>query len=324
MSYKASLACAAAATLAGISPAFSHVIVGSRFFPATLTFDDPGVNDELGLPSFTYMTNPDGSVQYDFAGGWQKTITPDFAISIGDTFTHLNNPRANGWQNFETQFKYTPFTNAEHEFVMSVGAGFEWGHTGNPSVGAEPFTRWMPQLWFGKGFGDLPTSLNFLRPFAVTGNLGVSFSTHPIDVTGIDPDTGLINIDHSPTFFNWALSLQYSLIYMNSNVLELQPEFFRHLIPIVEATFSTPVANIGPSVIGTPTHITTGTVNPGIIYASRYFEVGVEALIPVNSASGKHVGARALLDFFLDDIFPDSIGRPIFAPEGYQAAKSLL
>jgi hypothetical protein len=64
MSPKTSLvragAFAAAAILAGISPALSHVIVGPRFFPSTLTFDDPGPNDELALPNFTYLTNPDG------------------------------------------------------------------------------------------------------------------------------------------------------------------------------------------------------------------------------------------------------------------------
>jgi hypothetical protein len=59
MSHKASLACAgafaAAATLADISPALSHTIVGNRVFPATLDIDDPGVNDELALPSFAYF-----------------------------------------------------------------------------------------------------------------------------------------------------------------------------------------------------------------------------------------------------------------------------
>ena len=93
MSPKTSLACAgalaAAATLAGIGPALPHVIVGPRFFPSTLSFDDPGPNDEMALPNFTYLTNPDGSQQYDFSFEWQKTITPDFSISVGDTFTHL-------------------------------------------------------------------------------------------------------------------------------------------------------------------------------------------------------------------------------------------
>jgi hypothetical protein len=29
----------------------AHVIVGNRFFPATIGIDDPGVNDELSLPT---------------------------------------------------------------------------------------------------------------------------------------------------------------------------------------------------------------------------------------------------------------------------------
>lgn len=329
MSHQASKASvgalAAAAMFISANPAFSHVIVGSRFFPATLTFDDPGPNDELGLPTFTHMTNADGSQQYDFSGEWQKTITPDFAISIGNTFTHLTNPTANGWQNFETQFKYVPYMNEEHEFIVSIGTGIEWGHTGNASVGADPYTRLTPEFWFGKGFGDLPTSLNVLRPFAVTGNLGASFSTHPIDVTvAVNPDTGFnaVNIANNPTFFNWSLSLQYSLPYMNANVSAIDVEFFRHLIPLVEVNFQSPVANIGPSVIGAPTHITTGTVNPGVIWAGRFFQVAVEAMIPVNSASGKHVGVIAGLDIYLDDLLPDSLGRPLFAPAGYQSARS--
>jgi hypothetical protein len=225
----------------------------------------------------------------------------------------------NGWQNFGTAFKYVLARSPEHEFILSAGLEFEWGHTGNASVGAEPFTHWGPQILFGKGLGDLPTDLNLLRPFAVTGLLGVDFSTHPINVlVDVDPETGLaaVDIDHDPTFFVGAFSLQYSLIYMNSNVIEL-PEFLRNLIPLVEVNFATPFANIGPSIPGIPVHTTVGTVNPGIIYASRYFQVGAELLIPLNSASGKHVGARAILELFLDDIFPDTIGRPLFAPPGY-------
>ena len=68
MSHKASLACAVAfaavATLAGISPALSHTIVGNRVFPATLDIDDPGVNDEFAVPTFTYLANPDNSNEY--------------------------------------------------------------------------------------------------------------------------------------------------------------------------------------------------------------------------------------------------------------------
>ena len=338
MSCKASMACAGAfaavATLAGISPVFSHTIVGNRVFPATIGIDDPGVNDELGLPTFAYIANQDDSLEYDFKLAYQKTITPDLSFSVGSAFAHLVNTlkpdgnlgTLNGWQNVQTQLKYVPYQNPEHEFIVSAAASFEWGHTGNASVGADPFTSITAKVFFGKGFGDLEAE--WLRPFAVTGEMDYTWSTHPIDVTGVDPDTGLVLIDHRPTVLTYGATLQYSLLYMNANVHEV-PEFFRQLIPTVEAVFSMPVSNIGPSVLGAVpgTHEVTGTVQPGVFYIGRLggvsFELGAEALIPINRASGKHVGAVAILDFFLDDMFPDSLGKPLFGAREPRAAAGL-
>ena len=50
--------------------------------------------------------------------------------------------------------------------------------------------------------------------------------------------------------------------------------------------------------------VTTGTIQPGVIYMADTWQIAVEALIPVNAASGHNVGAIAELHFFLDDIFP--------------------
>jgi hypothetical protein len=167
----------------------------------------------------------------------------------------------------------------------------------------------------GKGFGDL--DVEWLRPFAVTGEIDYTWSTHPIDFT-FDPINGLME-SQTPTVLTYGATLQYILLYMNSFVHEV-PEFFRQLIPTVECVFSTPVSNIGPSSpLSIPgTHETTGAVQPGVFYIGRLgplsFELGAEALIPINHASGRHVGAIAILDFFLDDIFPDTIGKPLFGP----------
>ena len=38
----------------------------------------------------------------------------------------------------------------------------------------------------------------------------------------------------------------------------------------------------------------------------------MEAIVPVNRATGDTVGVIAQLHFYLDDLFPDSLGRPIF------------
>ena len=113
-----------------------------------------------------FHTGDDPSVrQRDFSGEFSKRITEAFAVSFGSTFTSLKAPGgptgmgANGFQNFETTFKYRVYRNPEHEFVMSVGLSVEWGGTGAESVGAEQFNTYTPTFYFGKGFGDLPDTL---------------------------------------------------------------------------------------------------------------------------------------------------------------------
>ena len=58
--------------------------------------------------------------------------------------------------------------------------------------------------------------------------------------------------------------------------------------------------------------VTTGTVNPGVIWVGSYFQVGIEAMIPVNRASGSGVGVLGQLHLYLDDMFPATYGQPLF------------
>jgi hypothetical protein len=70
--------------------------------------------------------------------------------------------------------------------------------------------------------------------------------------------------------------------------------------------FTTPVANnFGNS------FITTGTIQPGVIWVGNYFQVGVEAIIPVNGQSGSNIGVVGQLHLYLDDMFPTTLGRPL-------------
>src|SRR3981081_1878931 len=91
------------------------------------------------------------------------------------------------------------------------------------------------------------------------------------------------------------------------------PEFFNPLIQIVEWNFQPPVGNNFNTGIGT-----TGTVNPGVIWVGNYFQVALEAIVPVNRASGSGIGAIAQLHLYLDDIFPTTIGKPIFGTAANQ------
>src|SRR5882672_5113527 len=112
-----------AIALIPLSEGLAHEIVGNRFFPATLGIDDPGVNDELAVPTFdSFKTGDNPPVrQRDISGEFSKRITEDFAISFGSTYTFLGpiDPTAagaNGFQNLETTFKYRVFKDPVHEF----------------------------------------------------------------------------------------------------------------------------------------------------------------------------------------------------------------
>jgi hypothetical protein len=208
-----------------LTAANAHEIVGNRMFPATLAIDDPGVADELALPTIAFSkTGDDPSVkQLDISGEYSKRITEDFAVSFGSTWTHIYAPGgpnmvgASGFQNIDTTFKYRIFKNAEHEFVASVGLSIEWGGSGAQDVGADRFTTYTPTFYFGKGFGDLPASMGWARPFAVTGQVGYAIPGSSSTVT-VDPDSGDINTEFHPRVLVWGASLQYSLPYLKSSV----------------------------------------------------------------------------------------------------------
>jgi hypothetical protein len=308
-----------AMALVPLSGSGAHEIVGNRFFPATLGIDDPGVNDELSLPTVSnFKTGDDPSFrQRDFSAEFSKRITEAFAVSFGSTFSSLKPPGgptgigASGFQNFDTTFKYRVFKNPEHEFVMSAGLSIEWVGTGAESVGAEQFNTYTPTIWFGKGLGDLPDTLSWIRPVAITGQVGYSIPGRNSTTTfGIDPDTGNPTIDtqFNPRVLSWGATIQYSMPYLKSAVIDLGlPDFINRFIPLVEATLQTPVSNTLTS--GT---MTTGTINPGFLWVGNTFQVGIEALIPINRQSGTNVGVIAQLHFYLDDIDPRGIGKPIF------------
>jgi hypothetical protein len=320
--------CALTATLAfvafasvGASPAAAHCFVGSRFFPATLSVDDPCVADEMSLPTISSFKTGDipANRELDISGEVSKRITEDFGVSIGRTYTRLwvpGGPNASGWQNLETTFKYQFLTWPQSEFVVSAGVSVEWGRTGNGSVGAEKFHTVTPTLWVGKGMGDLPNSFGFVRAFGLTGQVGYAIPSWRRTVTtSIDPDSGDFSFDEErhPHFLQYGGSIQFSMPYLKANVVDLGlPDVFNRMVPLVEANFRTPVANnIQMPNVWDENNRTTGSVNPGIIFVADKFQIGAEAIIPINRASGKGVGWVAQLHFYLDDIFPTTYGRPI-------------
>jgi hypothetical protein len=294
------------------SSASAHCVVGSRFFPATITADDPCVNDELALPTISWFKNGDvpSAEELDISGEYDKTITENFGVSIGEDWVHLHLPGDGnhaGFDNLATGFKYQFVRDAERELAMSVSLDVDWGGTGSSAIGAEPFTTLTPIVFAGKGFGFLPDSVKFFKPFAVTAQVGYAVPTQ-FSTTAVDAQTGLLTSTPNPQFLVWGGSLQYSFPYLKSSVQDLGlPDFVNRLIPLVEWNLESQVANLNGE------ERTTGTVDPGVIYVADKYQLGFEAIIPVNRASGDGVGVVGQLHLYLDDIFPKTLGRPLFA-----------
>ena len=56
----------------------------------------------------------------------------------------------------------------------------------------------------------------------------------------------------------------------------------------------------------------TALVAPGVSYAGEGWQFGIEAMIPMTRATGKGLGVTAQFHVWLDYLFPNSIGRPVF------------
>ena len=300
MSYRFARAAAAGLILVivPVANAMAHAVCGDRVFPATLIMDDPGVNDELSVPTIQYTPIPASNgtpsgYSLDYGWEWDKTVTRDLGFAFNDDYFMQRGTGQNlsGWDNLTVTLKDQPPCNDAQEFMFAFGVIREFARTGSSllvnSGTIDSVSNTAPTIYFGKGWGNLP--IGYLRPFAITGELGYQISDSP---------------PISPNQWNYAASLQYSMPYLQQHVRALNiPEFFTHLVPLVEFAMSTPTN--GPSI---------GTVAPGVLYEARAWQAGIEALIPASLATRQSQGTGFIVQFhvFLDDVFPHSLGRPLF------------
>lgn len=285
-------AAGAVAWFAVPSLASAHAVCGDRVFPATLVMDDPGVGDELSLPTFQYTPTPassGGGQTITYGYEWDKTITEHFGVAVqGDYIVQKSGGASTyGWDNVTVGLKDEFLCSEANEFMASIGVVRTFAGTGSQQATAGSISSTSPTIYFGKGLGDvLP---GYFRPLAITGELGYAVSDSP---------------SAQPNEWDYAASLQYSIPYLQQHVKALDlPELVARLTPLVEVSLSTPR--------GQPT---TGTVSPGILYDADTWQFGVEANIPANGATRQSQGIGFIAQFhlFLDDIFPTSLGKPIF------------
>lgn len=289
--------------------ALAHGIVGQRFFPATISVDDPFVADEMDLLGYQTLPNPDSTdpthtQSQMYWSGISKRLTRDIGIQIKASYTmdHFEGgDNLNGFQNIVFGIMDQMIKIPAHEFIFSSALNVNIRRTGNTSVAA-PYSTISPEIFFGYGFGELPDSLKYLRPFAITGTADLAV---PITDDTYDYSTGA----------DYGLTVMYSAMYLQSFVKDIGlTKPFSRMIPIVEFTWSNNVN--GPNIGGNPAF--KAYAYPGILWVGKYTEIGVEAVLPLNSQSGTQPGAQVLFHVFLDDwmsqIFTRSISGEVLGP----------
>src|SRR5258707_2719557 len=144
----------------------AHGFAGERFFPTTISTDDPFVADELSLPTFQAIRVPGAppTKTFDLSADIALKLTPSIGIELADGYMLQKSPGSRlrtGFDNVVVGGKYQFLLNAEHEMIVSVGANAEIGGT---SIVADRFSTITPGLFFGSGIGGLPDSAYAVMP----------------------------------------------------------------------------------------------------------------------------------------------------------------
>jgi hypothetical protein len=291
--------------------AHAHGIAGNRLFPGTLSFEDPAVMDELVLNGTGVKHPPesgDDVVDHAFSWEFSRLLTPNLSLSVSNGYIHRNwgSASRSGFDETGLMLKTLLWQNDLHEVMISAGFAGTIGASAARGVGADQFSTLGPSLFFGKGFGDAPAALAWLRPFAVSGVLSAQVPTARTSMTLDNSIAGQLVPEPfaTSTVLHWGLSIQYSTFYLTPGFTPGRlpnHEPLYQFIPIVEFAVDSPVGK--PSV---------ATMNPGLVYVSDKYQIGAEAILPLNSATGRTTGVRAQLLLFTDELIPGLFGKPVF------------
>ena len=167
-------------------------------------------------------------------------------------------------------------------------------------------TRSSPASSSGKGFGDLPEGLAWLRPFGITGAVTLE---HPMTGSsinfGVDPLTGQLApmLTRNVDVLHWGVALEFSTLYLTRRFTPgklPKEEPLNQFVPLVEFSFDSPRGQK-----------TAATMNPGLSYVAVSWQVAAEAIVPLNREAGRSIGVRAQLLLFLQDLIPSVFGKPL-------------
>src|SRR3977135_4187074 len=220
--------------------------VGDRFFPSTLATTVPTPADFYNPPYFVKLPDTATTHEIDIPTTYSRVVPKDWSVFFTETFRILdvaNKGRLSGFDNLVIGTQYQLYTNPEHQFVFTVGGTAAIGGTGAPGI-ASSFSTLTPTIYIGKGFGDLPDSVAWLRPVNITGTVAVAVPTDASTLTTTMLPTGATTLTEmiNPKVLQLGLALEYSLVNnMYTGPNRTGTRYPEGWVPLVEFTTATPL-----------------------------------------------------------------------------------
>jgi hypothetical protein len=217
-----------------------------------------------------------------------RLLTPRLSFGSASTWIDRNAHGISSARGFDTTavtLKGLLYRNDPQEILLSAGLAWGLPGVGSRRLGAHGSVE--PGIFFGKGFGDLPDSLSWLRPFGIAGAL--SFE-HP---TGSGATSDVLHL---------GAALEFSTFYLTDRFTGDPPkeEPLFQWVPLVE--FSVDTRRRGKS---------SAIASPGIAYAGQNYQFATEVIVPLNRSAGRNAGVIVKLLLFLDDLVPSIFGKPL-------------
>jgi hypothetical protein len=137
-------------------------------FPSTLATTVPTAANFYNPPNLVLLPSTvatPSTREIDIPNTYSRLITKDWSVFFTESFRILddaNRGRRSGFDNLVIGTQYQLYTKPEHQFIVTVGGTAAIGGTGAPGI-ASSFSTLTPTVFRGKGLGDLPDSVAWLR-----------------------------------------------------------------------------------------------------------------------------------------------------------------
>ncbi len=284
----------ALASLLFVASADAHGIVGARSFIEPFVTEDVNPKNEFVIARPEHSWGADAKV-FAYGFGLEKKLSDDLSLTLDSAWLHVSprdsaEPSESGFDNLGITLKYALARSEEHEAIVSFA--FEsTAPVGSHHVGAEEDWSFRPFLLYGKGFGDLPDSLGWLRPLAIQGDFGPEFAA---------------DHEHTAAFVH-DVAFQYSIPYLQASVKDIGLGWpLANLIPVFELNFE-------HGLRGEESGTTAVFATPGLVYMDSWVELGVGGRFGLSDSAREEVdpGVIFIVDLFIDDIAPWTKWQPL-------------